>query len=142
MFIYSVKEMCNTFLMKTLKLVCFKSDLFIRSLKPAIFDLFPPFVLDKFCVFCYWSAPSFSYYCHPTSGSLFYPLDDSNSFLNQSCYLYSNLSLVHLSWCSLSPYMSDNIPIFTYSFFYFLLFSGTWKSVFVIFLSFSQRIKD
>lgn len=51
-FIYSVNEMCNTFLMKTLKLVCLKSDLFIRNLKPAIFDLLPSFVLDKFYVFC------------------------------------------------------------------------------------------
>lgn len=130
---FTLNEMCNTFLMKTLKLVCFKSDLFIRSLKPAIFDLFPSFVLDKFCVFC-WNAPSFSYYCHPSSGSLFHPLDDSNSFLNQSCYLYSNLSLVHLSWCSPFPYMSDNISIFTYSSFIFCYFQEHEK-VFLLFFS-------
>lgn len=58
-FIYSLNEMCNTFLMKTLKLVCLKSGLFIRSLKPAIFDLFPSFVLDKFCRFCFEILPPF-----------------------------------------------------------------------------------
>lgn len=121
-----VSEMSNNiFNQNCLRWVCLKNYLLI-SLKPAIFDSFPwhsfpliHFTLDKFCLFC-WNVPSFHTYCHSSSGSLFHPFDDSNSFFNQCCYLLRSLSLVPLFWCPLFPYISDNV--FTYCSLFYAIF--------------------
>lgn len=82
----------------------------------------------------YYTVEMLPFYtdCRPSSGSLFHPLDDNNSYLT-SLATSTEISLSLFRFSNVSPpHISDNIPVFTYCT-RFLVLGVFWLFVFLLF---------